>query len=90
MARKKIREIKEPTQNMLDFYEKLFLRNQSKWIRRSHLEQSHLGSEFVLEGEKYKLLGSSSSMEVVIKNQKSDKYFIVSIDEVTRSILNPA
>ena len=79
MARKKIREIKEPTQNMLDYYEKLFLRNQSKWIRRSNLQESHLGSEFLLEGEKYKLLGSSSSMEVVVKNQNSDKYFIVPI-----------
>lgn len=90
MARKKIREIKEPTQNMLDYYEKLFLRNQSKWIRRSNLQESHLGSEFVLEGEKYKLLGSSSSMEVVVKNQNSDKYFIVPIDDVTKSILNLA
>jgi hypothetical protein len=90
MARKKIREIKEPTQNMLDYYEKLFLRNQSKWIRRSNLQESHLGSEFLLEGEKYKLLGSSSSMEVVVKNQNSDKYFIVPIDDVTKSILNLA
>lgn len=88
MARKKIREIKEPTENMLSFYEKLFLRNQSKWIRRSNLQQSHLGSEFIFEGETHKLIGSSNSMEVIIKNQKSDKYFIVPIDEVTRCILN--
>ena len=86
--KKKPRKIKEPTDSMKEYYEKLYLRNQSKWMRRSKLEQSHLGSEFVFLKESHKLLGSSSSTEVVLENLVNGEYYIVHIDDVTSIILN--
>lgn len=87
MSKKQIRRIKEPTDSMMKHYEGLFLRNQSKWMRRSKLEQSHLGEEFIFDGSNHKLLGSSSSNDVVIVNLETQEYFIAHIDDVTACIL---
>jgi hypothetical protein len=86
--KKKPRKIKKPTESMRKYYEDLYLRNQSKWMRRSKLEQSHLGSEFIFLQENHKLLGSSSSTDVVLSNLESGEFYIVHIDDVTPLILN--
>ena len=87
MAKKQIKRIKQPTDSMMKHYEGLFSRNQSKWMRRSKLEQDHLGGEFIFEGQNHKLLGSISSNEVVITNLETGEYFIAHIDDVTACIL---
>jgi hypothetical protein len=84
---KKKREIKEPTKSMADYYGKLFTRNQSKWIRRSKLEPHHLGSEFHFEGDQAKLIGSMNSEEVILHLVNENKFWVVSIDDVTKEIL---
>lgn len=81
------REIKPPTSGMLDYYSKLFKRNQSKWIRRSKLEPDHLGSEFMLGDQKAVLVGSMNSEEVVISTMDENKFFVAHIDDVTKEIL---
>lgn len=87
MIRKQPKRIKEPTDSMRNHYENLYMRNQSKWMRRSKLEQSHLGAEFLFEGENHKLIGSSSSTEVIIENLSTSEFFIAHIDDVTSCIL---
>lgn len=84
---KKTREIKEPTKGMLDFYSNLFKRNQSKWIRRSKLEPTHLGVEFEFNGEQAKIIGSMNSEEVVLQLTESNRYLVTHIDGVTQEIL---
>lgn len=84
---KKAREIKEPTKGMLDFYSNLFKRNQSKWIRRSKLEPSHLGIEFDFNDEKAIIIGSMNSEDVVLHLIESNKYLVTHIDGVTQEIL---
>lgn len=84
---RKTREIKEPTKSMLDYYGKLFKRNQSKWIRRSKLESEHLGSEFVFSGEIAILIGSMTSEEVILHLPVENKYLVAHIDDVTKEIL---
>lgn len=81
------KKIKPPHDSMEKYYQNLFNRNQIKWIRRSKMEQSHLGSEFVLEGLKYSLIGSVSSTEVVVKNIESGEFFMVHIDPVSAAVL---
>jgi hypothetical protein len=81
------KKIKPPHDTMEKYYQNLFNRNQSKWIRRSKMEQSHLGSEFDLEGTKYSLIGSVSGTEVVVKNLESGEFFMVHIDPVSAAVL---
>jgi hypothetical protein len=83
----KRKKIKEPTDYMRNHYRNLFLRNQSKWIRRSKLETSHLGIAFVFEGNDAILIGSVTSEEVLLHLTESDEYMITHIDEVSRTIL---
>lgn len=81
------KEIKKPTDSMLVFYERMFKRNQSKFIRRSSLEVSHLGAEFDYDDKKLKLLGSIDSTLMVAEDINSGKCYIVHGDPVTNSIL---
>jgi hypothetical protein len=67
------KEIKKPTDNMLSFYEKMFKRNQSKFIRRSSLEVSHLGVEFDYDDKKMKLLGSMDANLMVAEDINDGK-----------------
>jgi sensor histidine kinase regulating citrate/malate metabolism len=84
---KKRRRIKEPTDSMRKYYGDQFVRNQSKWIRRSKLEPSHLGNSFTFEKEEAILLGSMTSEEVLVHFTESDEYIVIHIDDVTRAIL---
>jgi hypothetical protein len=84
---KKKREIKEPTESMSNYYGGLFKRNQSKWIRRSKLEPTHLEIEFNFEGTPAKIIGSMNSEEVILHLIESNKYIVTHIDGVTQEIL---
>jgi hypothetical protein len=81
------KKIKQPTSSMSKYYKDLFIRNQSKWIRRSKLEPSHIDSEFLLEGSKYFLRGSVNSNQVLIESVETAEFMMVNIDLVTDSIL---
>jgi hypothetical protein len=72
---------------MSKYYKDLFIRNQSKWIRRSKLEPTHIDSEFFLDGEKYFLRGSVNSNQVLIESEATNDFMMVNIDLVTDSIL---
>jgi len=87
LSGKRRRKIKEPTDSMRKYYGDQFLRNQSKWIRRSKLETDHLGIEFTFEGENAILVGSMTSEEVLLHLTSDDEYMIVHIDDVSRAIL---
>lgn len=78
---------KEPTAAMSKYYKDLFIRNQSKWIRRSKLEPSHVDQEFTLDGEKFYLRGSVNPTQVLIESESSKQFMTVNIDLVTQSIL---
>ncbi len=81
------KEIKKPTDSMVVFYEKMFKRNQSKFMRRSSLEVSHLGSEFEYDDKKLKLLGAIDSTLMITEDVNDGKCYIVHGDTVTNSIL---
>jgi len=81
------KEIKKPTDSMLLFYENMFKRNQSKFIRRSSLEISHLGSPFDYEDKKMKILGAIDANLMVAENVQDGKCYIIHGDSVTNSIL---
>ena len=70
------RKFKKPSDAMLKYYADLFLRNQSKWIRKSMLKPEALGSKFVHERVEYELVGSVSPKEFLIKNNQ-DEFFLV-------------
>ena len=78
---------KEPTASMSKYYKDLFIRNQSKWIRRSKLEPSHVDQEFTLDGEKFYLRGSVNPTQVIIESESNKQFMTVNIDLVTQSIL---
>lgn len=78
---------KEPTVAMSKYYKDLYIRNQSKWIRRSKLEPSHIDSEFILDGEKFYLRGSVNPTQVLIESDTTKQFMMVNIDLVTESIL---
>ena len=52
------RPVKEPSKEVKEYYENYFRRNQNKFMRRSKLEESHLGSEFNYDDKTFKLLGA--------------------------------
>lgn len=83
-----MKKIKEPTDSLKEYYKNLFSRNQNKWMRRSKLEESHIGSLFILEDSEYELLGAMDSLQVIIRNTSDNSYYMTHIDEVTKSILN--
>ena len=87
LSGKRRRKIKEPTDSMRKYYADLFVRNQSKWMRRSKLETSHLETNFTFEGENATLVGSLSSEEVLLHLTEANEYMIVHIDDASREIL---
>ncbi len=82
-----MKRVKEPTPAMSKYYRDLYNRNQSKWIRRSKLEPTHIDSGFNFEDETFQLVGSISSTEVLIKNVETNDHFTINIDYVTEAIL---
>lgn len=81
------RKIKPPSEGMIEHYASLFVRNQSKFMRRSLLKPEHLGSEFVLEGIGYKVIGSATPFEMVIETLEDKTYYMVHSDIITPLIL---
>lgn len=81
-----MKKIKEPTDSLKEYYKNLFKRNQNKWMRRSKLEESHIGSLFILEGEQYELLGAIDTSQVLVKSS-DNSFYMAHIDDVTKSIL---
>lgn len=81
-----MRRIKEPSKELISYYEKYFRRAAQKFIRRTPLEESDFGIDFVLEGENFKFLGQSSEIIYVIKKDNGD-FYMVNPKEVEPSIL---
>lgn len=78
-----------PTEKMFEYYKKLFLRNQNKWIRRSKLEPYHLGQEFKKDKKLYKLLGSVDIKNNMIINEiGTNNYYFIHSDEIDYYLLN--
>jgi uncharacterized protein YgiM (DUF1202 family) len=71
-----MRRIKEQSNELIAYYEKYFRRTAQKFIRRTPLEESDYGREFVFEGEKYKFLGQSSEIFYVIQKENGDYYMV--------------
>jgi len=85
------RGIKTPESSLLSYYQNLFTRNQSKWMKRSPLKPEDLNRIFeaIDEGEvkEFVLFGSVSPKEMMIKRSDDEKYYIVHSDEVDYLIL---
>lgn len=81
-----MKKIKEPTDSLKENYANLFKRNQNKWIRRSKLEEKHLGTIFDIKGEKYELVGAIDTLNVLVKSFLEGNYYMTHIDEVTKLI----
>jgi len=81
--KKQFKQVVEPSEGVMDSYRKLFNRNQSKWMRRSKLEISDLGKEFLWEDQKYILEGSIDSLNMIVKECESGKYYRVHCDVVS-------
>lgn len=81
-----MRRIKEPSPELISYYEKYFKRTAQKFIRRTPLEESDFGRDFSLNGENFKFLGQSSESVYVIKKDNGD-FYMVSPKEVETSIL---
>ena len=85
---KNYRPVKEPSQAMKEHYETYFKRSQTKFMRRSKLEESHLGSEFEFDGKNFKLLGSVDPLLMFVVDTNENRYYFLHCDVVTDRILN--
>jgi hypothetical protein len=83
-----MKKIKSPEDSLRKYYENLFKRNQNKWMRRSKLEEHHLGSKFILGEDEFELIGAVDSTQVLIKKTSDETYYMNHIDEVTKIILD--
>jgi len=77
------KQVVQPSEGVMESYKKLFNRNQSKWMRRSKLEISDLGKEFVWEDKTYILEGSIDAINMIVKESESNKYYRVHSDLVS-------
>jgi hypothetical protein len=66
--------VKEPSKELLSYYEKLYIRNQTKFIRRASLESSHLGAQFQFQGRNFTLLGSIDALLMLVKDDENNHY----------------
>lgn len=82
-----LKKIKTPTDSLREYYEGLFKRNQMKFMKRSPLAPSHLGSEFTLEGIQFKLIGTMSPVEMIIENLEDKSCYLIHCDYVSKLIL---
>ena len=82
-----LKKINSPSDSMREHYEKTFKRNQMKFMRRSSLEPSHLGSEFSFQGHQYKLIGTMSPMEMIIENLEDGSCYLIHCDYATKLVL---
>jgi len=81
-----LQPVKSPSKEMIQYYESLFERNQSKFIRRSMLEPSHLGTSFDHMGSQLTLLGSIDEKLMLVRDQ-NDKYYRLSSSVISKIIL---
>jgi hypothetical protein len=81
-----MRLVKEQSKELIDYYEKYFKRTSQKFIRRTPLEESDYGREFVLGKDKYIFLGQSSEVFYVIQKENGD-YFMVNPKIIEPAIL---
>lgn len=86
---KNYRKVKEPSKEMKAFYADYYKRNQTKFMRRSKLEESHLGSEFDFDGKRLKLLGAVDPILMFVVDVNENAYYFLHSDVVTEKILNP-
>jgi|JI10StandDraft_1071094.scaffolds.fasta_scaffold02576_29 hypothetical protein len=82
------KKINEPSDSIKKHYAKLYERNQNKFIRRSKLEQSHLGSEFNHDGRTLRLIGSADGDRMVVVDESDNTYYFIHSDIPTNAILN--
>jgi len=77
------KQVIEPSESLMGSYRKLFNRNQSKWMRRSKLELSDLGKDFIWENKTYTVEGAIDAMNMLVRETESNKYYRVHSDLVT-------
>jgi hypothetical protein len=82
------RPVKEPSKEVKEYYENYFRRNQNKFMRRSKLEESHLGSEFDYDDKRFKLLGAVDPNLMFVLDINENRYYFLHSDIVTDKILN--
>jgi hypothetical protein len=82
------KQINEPSDSIKKHYAKLYERNQNKFIRRSKLEQVHLGSEFNHDGRALRLIGSADGDRMVVVDESDNTYYFIHSDIPTNAILN--
>ena len=87
MENKTWKKITPQSEEMQKYYANMFRRNQTKFMRRSLLEPSHVDSEFVIEGRNYQLIGAGNPTEMVVKNLEDGTFYMVHSDIVTAAIL---
>ena len=80
--------IREPSDSLKVHYEKMYERNQNKFIRRSKLDMSHLGEEFSHDDKVLKLVGSVDALLMLVVDINDNKYYRIHSDIVTDGILN--
>lgn len=78
--------VKEPSKELLEYYQKLYRRNQTKFIRRSSLEESHLGVEFEFKGKNYTLMGTVDALLMLVKDSE-DKYFRMNCNTISEIVV---
>jgi hypothetical protein len=87
MENKTWKKITTQSEEMQKYYANMFRRNQTKFMRRSLLEPSHVGSEFTIDGQNYQLIGAGNPTEMVVKNLEDGTFYMVHSDIVTAAIL---
>lgn len=78
--------VKAPSNELLEYYQKLYKRNQTKFIRRASLEESHLGAEFEFNGKKFTLMGTVDALLMLVKDSE-DKYFRMNCNTISEIIV---
>jgi hypothetical protein len=86
MTEHKLQPIKEPFKETLEYYKKLYERNQEKFIRKSLLEPKHLGSEFEYDDKKLTLMGSIDANLMLVKDD-TGKYYRLDSSPISKIIL---
>lgn len=87
MEPKTWKKITTQSDQMQKYYADMFRRNQTKFMRRSLLEPSHVNSEFTIDGNPFQLIGAGSPTEMVAKNLTDGTFYMIHSDIVTAAIL---
>lgn len=87
MEPKTWKKITAQSDQMQKYYADMFRRNQTKFMRRSLLEPSHVNSEFTIDGNPFQLIGAGNPTEMVVKNLNDGTFYMIHSDIVTAAIL---